>query len=134
MPESEKSKSIWTSIIIVILYIVIASINLGIDILDVVVDGATVGVAGVGTGVVDLVAEIGLGIIQIILYLIAMLRSSKSLWLKFGGLIFIIIATVINIIFTVVGIPLPYIDAIETAVEGLSAMISTGLISWVATE
>lgn len=134
MPESEKSKSIWTSIIIVILYIVIASINLGIDILDVVVDGATVGTVGVGTGVVDLVAEIGLGIIQIILYLIAMLQSSKSLWLKFGGLIFIIIATVINIIFTVVGIPLPYIDAIETAVEGFFAMISTGLISWVATE
>lgn len=124
-------KSLTTTIIIIILYCIISTINVVIDLVDTGTDIATVGVSGLaGVGWVDLGVEILAGIIEILLFVIIMFRSDKSLTIKLGCLAFFVITTIINVIFSVFGALLPFVDVPEAVVESFFATIRVTLIGW----
>lgn len=116
-------------IITIITSILISITDLGASSVEVAADAATVGVAGVPAGIADLGIELITEAIQNIIITVSILYLSgvKSTWSWI--LIFIVVfMSIIDIILSIVQIPIPYIDILKLITEVFTELIQNGIL------
>ena len=119
--------STWESriyFIVLILSMVLSAIDIGVDVVNDVVDAGTVGVGGVVTGVISLVQKIILGALQMLLIITAILLGSNApKALRYISAIALVIIFIIQLILVVLEIFLPYFDILQSGADVLMEVV-----------
>lgn len=116
-------------IITIITSLLISITDIGSSSVEVAADAATVGVAGVPAGIADLGVEMVMEAIQNIIITVSILYLSGIRnyisWLLIGIVVFM---SIIDIILSIVQIPIPYIDIVKLITEIFTELIQNGIL------
>lgn len=132
--ETNSGSNLPNASTIILLLTIISSVtislaDLGASGADVAVDAATVGTVGVATGFADLGIELVSEAIQNIIITVAILYFSgvRNIW-SWLLIALVVSMSLIDIVLTIVEIPLPYFDIIKLITEMFTELIQNGVL------